>query len=344
MGSENTLDSDLMARALDLASGIAGTTSPNPWVGAVAVTTDGRVFEGATEPPGGRHAEVVALDSLEQSGAKATGSTLYVTLEPCCHYGRTPPCTERIIRSGVKRVVIALVDPDPKVNGAGIDQLKSAGVEVETGVQELPAQALLEPYLKHRLTGLPWVILKLGSTLDGRIAAPDGTSKWITGPAARDDVHRLRAHCDAIITGAGTVRVDDPELTARMVPVPARRPLRVVLGRAPSGARVLPAKEFQGDVEDLLVDLGRDGCLQVLVEGGAYTAREFHMAGLVDRYILYMAPAFFGGDDGVPLFRGAGAPSIGSLWRGRLVSVARLGDDIRVEIEPQEAARWRSRV
>ncbi|MHB8262565.1 MAG: bifunctional diaminohydroxyphosphoribosylaminopyrimidine deaminase/5-amino-6-(5-phosphoribosylamino)uracil reductase RibD [Acidimicrobiales bacterium] len=344
MISENVSDSDRMVRALDLAEGVAGATSPNPWVGVVVVGADGNVLEGVTEPPGGRHAEVVALDALEQAGGNARGSTLYTTLEPCCHYGRTPPCTERIIESGVKRVVIALMDPDPQVNGAGVEQLRSAGVEVVTGVHEIRAREQLGPYLKHRSTGLPWVILKLGSTLDGRIAAPDGTSKWITGAEAREDVQKLRTHCDAIITGAGTVRVDDPELTVRTEPAPIRQPLRVVLGRTPNDARVLPAREFQGNVGDLLAELGRDGCIQVLVEGGATVAHEFHTAGLVDRYILYVAPAFFGGDDGVPIFRGAGSPSVESLWRGRLVSVARLGDDIRIDIEPQEAAKWRSRV
>jgi diaminohydroxyphosphoribosylaminopyrimidine deaminase/5-amino-6-(5-phosphoribosylamino)uracil reductase len=176
------------------------------------------------------------------------------------------------------------------------------------------------------------VVLKLAVTLDGRTAAPDGTSRWITGAAARADVHRLRARSDAVLVGAGTVRADDPELTVRLDPPPARQPLRVVLGSVPAGARVHPALELSGDVGDALDELGARGVLQVLIEGGAAVAHDFHAAGLVDRYVVYLAPALMGGDDGRPVFAGSGADTIDALWRGRLVSVERLGDDLRVEV------------
>jgi diaminohydroxyphosphoribosylaminopyrimidine deaminase/5-amino-6-(5-phosphoribosylamino)uracil reductase len=190
----------------------------------------------------------------------------------------------------------------------------------------------LAPYLKHRRTGRPWVVLKLAASLDGRTAAPDGTSRWITGAESRADAHRLRARSDAVLVGAGTVRADDPALTVRHPPVPDRQPLRVVLGRAPTEARIHPALELSGELGDVLEDLGRRGVIQVLVEGGARVAHDFHAAGLVDRYVLYVAPALFGGDDGHPLFAGAGTPTIDQLWRGRLVSVERLGDDLRLEV------------
>jgi diaminohydroxyphosphoribosylaminopyrimidine deaminase / 5-amino-6-(5-phosphoribosylamino)uracil reductase len=191
----------------------------------------------------------------------------------------------------------------------------------------------LAPYLKHRSTGQPWVVLKMAASLDARTAAPDGTSRWITGEEARRDVHRLRAHSDAVLVGAGTVRADDPELTVRLGDGEEHpQPLRVVLGRAPEGARVHPALELSGDLGQVLDELGRRGVVQVLVEGGARVAHDFHIAGLVDRYVLYLAPVFFGGDDARPLFSGPGAGTIADVWKGRLVSVERLGDDLRVEV------------
>jgi diaminohydroxyphosphoribosylaminopyrimidine deaminase/5-amino-6-(5-phosphoribosylamino)uracil reductase len=191
----------------------------------------------------------------------------------------------------------------------------------------------LAPYLKHRSTGQPWVVLKMAASLDGRTAAPDGTSRWITGEAARRDAHRLRAHSDAVLVGAGTVRADDPELTVRLVDVPRdTQPLRVVLGKAPEGAKVLPALELEGDLSAVLDELGHRGVLQLLVEGGATVAHDFHAAGLVDRYVIYLAPVLFGGDDARPLFAGPGAGTIGDVWRGRMVSVAQLGEDLRVEV------------
>jgi len=315
-----------MRRAVALAAGVRTTTSPNPWVGSV-VEPGG--FEGATQPPGGPHAEVLALRA---AGDAARGATLYATLEPCAHAGRTAPCVDAIVDAGVARVVVGVEDPDERVRGAGVRALRAAGVTVDVGVCAEEIRSQLAPYLKQRSTGRPWVVLKLAATLDGRTAAPDGSSRWITGEAARADAHRMRAESDAVIVGAGTVRADDPALTVR--DAPGTDPLRVVLGRAPAEARVQPALELEGDLGAVLDELGRRGVLQAMVEGGATVAGDFHRAGLVDRYVLYLAPAFFGGDDARPLFTGSGAPTIGDLWRGRIESVERLGDDLRLECSP----------
>jgi diaminohydroxyphosphoribosylaminopyrimidine deaminase/5-amino-6-(5-phosphoribosylamino)uracil reductase len=321
-----TTDESAMRRAMELAATVRTATSPNPWVGAV-IEPGG--FEGATSPPGGPHAEAHALRA---AGDAARGSTLYVTLEPCSHTGRTPPCVDEIVDAGIARAVVAVEDPDERVRGTGIRALRAAGIAVDVGVCADEVRAQLQPYFKHRSTGRPWVVLKLAASLDGRTAAPDGTSRWITGHEARSDAHRLRAESDAVIVGAGTVRADDPALTVR--DVAGADPLRVVLGHAPADARVQPALELQGDLGGVLDELGRRGVLQAMVEGGATVAGDFHRAGLVDRYVLYLAPAFFGGDDARPLFAGRGAPTIADLWRGRLVSVERLGDDLRLECSP----------
>ena len=327
--STMTTDEGYMARAVVLAAAVHGTTAPNPWVGCVVATTAGEVFEGATAPPGGPHAEVIALRA---AGDLARGATLYTTLEPCAHVGRTPPCVDAILAAGIARVVVAVTDPDPNVSGRGVDRLREAGVRVDVGAGAGAVAEQLAPYLKHRRTGLPWVVLKLAATMDGRTAAPDGSSRWITDEDARRDVHELRSRSGAVLVGAGTVRSDDPELTARTDPPAARQPLRVVLGTAPAEAKMQPAVELSGDLDAVLVELGRRGVLQVLVEGGATVAHEFHARRLVDRYVLYLAPALFGGDDGRGLFAGPGAPTMAELWRGRLVSVARLGTDLRLEL------------
>jgi len=328
-GPADLVEAAAMARALELAASVRSTATPNPWVGCV-VEPGG--FEGATGPPGGHHAERVAL---AEAGPAARYATLVTTLEPCAHTGRTPPCTEAIVAAGVARVVVAVEDPDPRVRGAGIRFLRDAGVDVEVGLGASEAAALLAPYLKHRRTGRPWVVLKLAATLDGRTAAPDGSSRWITGLEARADAHRLRDESDAVLVGAGTVRSDDPALTVRYGESAGRQPLRVVLGRAPDRARVRPALELQGDLGEILDDLGRRGVVQVLVEGGPTVAGAFHRAGLVDRYVLYLAPALLGGQDGGPVLGGGGAATIAAAWRGRITGVERLGDDLRVELCPQ---------
>jgi diaminohydroxyphosphoribosylaminopyrimidine deaminase/5-amino-6-(5-phosphoribosylamino)uracil reductase len=318
-----------MAQAVELAATVRVTTSPNPWVGAVIEAPDGRIFTGTTRPPGGAHAEVVAL---EAAGDAARGATLWVTLEPCSHTGRTGPCADAVIAAGVARVVVALADPDPRVAGSGIERLRAAGVEVAVGEGADPVRTQLAPYIKHRTTGRPWVVLKLGASLDGRTAAPDGTSQWITGGSARADGHRLRAESDAVVVGAGTVRTDDPALTVRHVD--GKDPLRVVLGDAPAGARVLPALQFRGELGDLLDDLGARGVLQVLVEGGAGVAGSFHRAELVDHYVLYLAPAIFGGNDARPVFAGPAVPTIADVWRGAITAVRPVGGDLRIDVTP----------
>jgi diaminohydroxyphosphoribosylaminopyrimidine deaminase / 5-amino-6-(5-phosphoribosylamino)uracil reductase len=325
-------DHQHMLRAVELAAGVRTATSPNPWVGCVLVTAAGEIAEGATQPPGGPHAEAVALAQAARRGLDTRGATAYVTLEPCSHHGRTPPCADALVAAGVARVVVGIADPDGQVGGRGVERLRSGGVEVTTGVAADVVTTQLDPYVTHRSTGRPYVVLKLATSLDGRSAAPDGSSRWITGEAARADAHQLRAESDAILVGAGTVQSDDPELTVRHVA--GRDPLRVVLGRAPEGAKVHPALELDGDLGDVLDELGRRDVLQVLVEGGASVAGDFHRARLVDRYVLYLAPVLFGGDDARGLFSGAGAATIADVWRGRIAAVRHLGDDLRVDLHP----------
>lgn len=320
-------DGEVMRQAIDLAATVRVQTSPNPWVGCVIESVDGKRLTGATQPPGGMHAEAVALSV---AGDQAKGATLWCTLEPCSHHGRTPPCADSIIAAGIKRVVVGITDPDPRVAGKGIERLRDAGIEVIVGVEQEAISAQLAPYVKHRTTGRPWVVLKLAATIDGRTAAPDGTSKWITGEPARLDTHRIRAESDAIIVGAGTVRTDDPSLTVRHVE--GRDPLRVVLGKIPEDAKVHPAIEMDGGVVEVLDELGTRGVMQVMVEGGATVAGEFHRAGLVDRYMIYLAPKLFGGDDARPLFAGPGASTMADVWEGKIMGVQQLGDDLRVEL------------
>jgi diaminohydroxyphosphoribosylaminopyrimidine deaminase/5-amino-6-(5-phosphoribosylamino)uracil reductase len=328
-------DERYLRLALANAQTVRLLTPPNPWVGAVVVAADGSVHQGATSEPGGPHAEVLALS---RAGEAARGATLYTTLEPCAHHGRTGPCADAIAAAGVRRVVIGVLDPDPSVAGRGVQRLRDAGIDVTVGVLQEDVTEQLRPYLHHRRTGRPWVVCKLAATLDGRIAAPDGSSQWITGPEARADAHRLRAESGAIVVGAGTVRADDPSLTVRdfapagEAPSSGLDPVRVVLGGAADDARVQPARTHRGPLEPLLDDLGAAGVLQLLVEGGAAVAGQFHRAGLVDEYVLYVAPAFLGGDDGRSLFAGPGAASMADVWRGRFVSVRRMGDDVRMVV------------
>jgi len=323
-----------MHQALDVAQTARRRSSPNPWVGCVVATVDGRVFEGATEPPGQRHAERVALDTAAAAGATLEGATLFSTLEPCSHQGRTSPCADAIVAAGIRHVVVAVGDPDPQVAGRGLHRLRAAGLQVTTGVLEDHAAQQLRPYLHHRRTGRPFVVLKMASTLDGRIAASDGTSQWITGPAALKAAHELRADSDAILVGAGTVRTDDPSLTTRLVDGPS--PRRIVLGHAPDGAKVHPCTQWDGALPELLDLLGNEGVLQLMVEGGARVAASFHQAGLVDRYVFFLAPALMG--DGVASWPGVHTPTIDALWRGRTVSVRTVGDDIEVVLEPARSS------
>lgn len=329
-------DEHYMGLAIEAARKARHRSSPNPWVGAVLVQTDGTVVSGATQIPGGAHAEIVALSEASQTH----GATLYTTLEPCNHTGRTGPCTEALIRAGVSRVVTAIQDPDPMVAGSGIERLRQAEIDVTVGVRGEEVEQQLRPYLHHRRTGRPWVVLKLAATLDGRAAAPDATSQWITGKEARVDAHRLRAISDAIVVGAGTVRADDPSLTVRHWPgddhtvdlKEVTDPRRVVLGSVPKSAKVQPCLEWDRELDELLDHLGDCGVVQLMVEGGPTVAHSFHSARLVDQYVLYLAPAFMGGDDGVSLFSGPGAATISEIWRAKIERVQQLGDDLRVDV------------
>ncbi|MDH3752821.1 MAG: bifunctional diaminohydroxyphosphoribosylaminopyrimidine deaminase/5-amino-6-(5-phosphoribosylamino)uracil reductase RibD [Acidimicrobiia bacterium] len=334
-------DEPHLRRAAAVATAARLHSSPNPWVGAVVVGVDGSTHVGHTAPPGGPHAERRALDA---AGDAARGSTVYTTLEPCSHHGRTPPCTDALIAAGVSRVVIGTVDPDSDVAGVGIERLDAAGIATACAVGTTAdlVRAQLAPYLHHRRTGRPYVVLKMAATLDGRTAAPDGTSSWITGAEARADVHRVRAESDAVIVGAATIRVDDPALTVRdfhpsgPTERPDLHPRRIVLGAVPDGARVRPAETYDGDITALVERLGHDGVVQLLVEGGSTVAGEFHRAGLVDRYMVYVAPALLGGDDGLPVLGGSGVPTMGELWRGRMDRVRRLGADVCIEVVPAD--------
>lgn len=343
-GSDNAVSdtdafrSSVMRRAIANATTARLRTAPNPWVGAVIVDRYGAVYDGATEPPGQRHAERVALDA---AGDDASGATLFTTLEPCDHTGRTGPCAEAIIDAGISRVIIGVLDPDPNVSGTGMARLLAAGLDVTLGVEAAAIERQLAPYITHRTTGRPRVVLKLATTLDGYIAAPDGTSQWITGAEARRDVHRLRAESDAIVVGSQTVRADDPSLTVRdFTPsevdesLPPLDPWRIVLGSnaavLEAGAKTAPFEAWSGDLDALLDELGSRQHLQVLVEGGGAVAGSFHREGLVDEYWLYIAPAIMGGAEGRPAFAGEGAPTMADVQRGRFIDVVQLGDDIRI--------------
>lgn len=320
-----------MEFAITAAESARRRTAPNPWVGSVVVDRLGNAFSGATEPPGGRHAEIVAMDAASSAGADLRGATLYSTLEPCNHHGRTGPCADAIIRSGIAHVVIGIEDPDANVAGRGIAALRAAGVHVTEDVDAERVRAQLAPYLYHRRTGRPFVVLKVAATLDGRVAAQDGSSRWITSEAARIRVHELRAESQAICTGAGTIRSDDPELTVRHVEGPD--PRRVVLGTAPAEARVHPCLEWTGSLPDLLDRLGSEGVLQLLVEAGPAVAGSFHREGLVNRYVLHLAPAI-AGDCSPGMFAGCSTDTIADLWRGRVTATTMLGPDLEVILEP----------
>lgn len=363
-----------MREALALARRGEGATSPNPMVGAVVVA-DSRVVGRGHHPRAGEpHAEVFAL---REAGIQARGATLYVTLEPCVHWGRTPPCTEEIIRAGVRRVVAAMVDPDPRVRGQGLRRLADAGVETRVGVEEEEARRLNEAYVKHRTTGLPFVTAKWAMTLDGRMATRCGDSRWISGEGSRAIVHRYRATTDAILVGIGTVLRDDPWLTARP-PVP-RNPRRVVLDsrlRIPPGARVLAQdgtpvtvattrradpearrRLEAGGVEVLVLDgpdgrvsvpallheLGRRDITSLLVEGGSTVHGSFMDLGLVDKVVVFIGPQIVGGA-GPPPVSGTGVALLAQAWRVSRSSVRQVEQDVMIEgyvMKPEVAPEGR---
>jgi diaminohydroxyphosphoribosylaminopyrimidine deaminase/5-amino-6-(5-phosphoribosylamino)uracil reductase len=273
--------------------------------------------------------------ALKHAKGRAKGATLYTTLEPCNHWGRTPPCSAAILAAGVKRVVFASSDPNPLVNGRGVKRLKQAGVEVVPHVLKAEADALNRPFFKAMRTGLPWVTLKVAVTLDGKLATKSGDSKWVTGPKAREKVHALRAQADAILVGAGTVRKDDPQLTARIEG--GRNPVRVVLGRVPKGAKVLDAQartlvfDKRTKVEAVLKQLVREGLLHVLVEGGAEVHGQFLREGLFDELLVFVAPKLAGAE-GLTWSGALGIKTMAKSVPLALRNVWRVGDDVLFEL------------
>jgi len=324
----------MMNLAIQAAQSVRCITSPNPWVGCVIISKVGEIFTGATYEDGINHAEIVALN---KAGTKAKGATAYVTLEPCCHQGKTPPCVDAIAGAGIEKVVVGIIDPDKKVSGSGIERLKNSGVEVEVGVESEAIKIQLAPYIKQRTTGAPYIVIKSALTLDGNIADAKGNSKWITGEQARMDAHRLRAESDVIVVGANTVRLDNPNLTVRnwqsAINPKSKNldPKRIVLGNVKQDACVNPCESFSGSVKDLVESLSNLDVLQILVEGGSNVARQFHESGLVDKYVFYVSPSILGGV-GKNLFGESANAEFEDIWRGEFESVTRLGSDIRLDL------------
>ena len=316
-----------LERALELAERGRGTTHPNPVVGAVLVRDDEVVGEGWHERPGGPHAEVVAL---EAAGERAHGATLYVTLEPCAHHGRTGPCADAVAAAGVSRVLCAAGDPNPRTDGRGFARLREAGVTVELAAGELAARARRqnEAFRTWVAKRRPFVTYKAAMTLDGRVAASSGESQWISGEESRRRVHELRASVDAVAVGAGTARVDNPRLTAREVDAP-RQPRRLAFGGGP-----LPAASelelLEGSLEEELERLASEDVQSLLLEGGPTLAGAFLREGFLDKLLLFVAPVLTGGDDGAPLFAGPGASALADLVSLSGMELGRSGEDVVV--------------
>ena len=348
-----------MRLALQLAKAAEGQTSPNPMVGAVIVKDGQLVGTGAHLKPGTPHAEVHALN---MAGADARGSTLYVTLEPCNHYGRTPPCTERIIEAGVKRVIVGCVDPDEKVAGEGIKRLRQFGIEVMEGILREECLRLNEAYFHHRKTKKPFVTLKMAITLDGKIAAYNGDSRWITGSESRAHVHQCRKKSDAILVGVGTVLADNPQLTARIDGESVRQPVRIVLDSrlqtpldaqivntdaaptwifttsqcdqdkaerfAEKGVKVIVTRdEKRVDAEEVLAYLGKQGILSLIVEGGSQVNASFLRGGHVQKVMAYIAPKLLGGKDSKSVIAGPNPERMKEAVSLQQMEIKRFGED-----------------
>jgi len=354
-----------MRRALALAARAEGRTSPNPVVGAVIVHKGKVVGEGWHKRAGGPHAE---LEALRKAGSQARGADLVLNLEPCCHHGRTPPCTEAVIAAGIRRVYVGMQDPDPRVQGRGARALRRAGIEVKTGILRKECERLNEVFIKYIKTGLPFVTLKAAISLDGKIATATGESQWITGAEARKVVHHIRDRVDAILVGAGTVLKDDPQLTTRLGKKKSRNPVRVVLDtqglvpltarvfhRAPgdrviyvtsdkaamarlgrlekAGVEVWPMPE-QGEgaaLEDVLRRLAQNELIHVLIEGGSRVNAGALKEGVVDKVIFFLAPILIGGNGAVGVIGGPGVQQLKDAFRIRQPSVTAVGNDWMVE-------------
>ncbi len=354
---------DYMKQALSLATLALGQVSPNPAVGAVVVKDGEIVGQGYTQPPGSWHAEVMAL---KQAGKKARGGVMHVTLEPCCHHGRTPPCTQAIIDAGISEVHLAMLDPNPLVSGRGEAELEREGIKTYVGEHEEEAKDINEAYTKFITTGMPFVTAKFAVSLDGKIATKNGDSKWISGSESRKYVHHLRYTTDAVMAGANTVIADDPHLTCRhggRGGEVRKQPLRVIVdgrGRTPSTARVfgkpgksllavsmpvkpskkeafarlgaeileLPSEENQVDLEKLLKALGEREITSVLVEGGGILLGSLFDHGLVDKVVAFIAPIIIGGEKARMAVAGKGVDRVIDAIKLERTSVERFGEDL----------------
>jgi diaminohydroxyphosphoribosylaminopyrimidine deaminase/5-amino-6-(5-phosphoribosylamino)uracil reductase len=356
---------DYMKRALSLAKLALGQVSPNPAVGAVVVKDGEVVGQGYTQPPGSWHAEIMAL---KQASEKARGGVMYVTLEPCCHYGRTPPCTKAIIETGVSEVHLAMLDPNPLVSGRGEDELEKEGIKTYVGEHEEEAKEINEAYIKFITTGMPFVTAKFAVSLDGKIATKSGDSEWISGSEARKYVHYLRYATDAIMAGANTVIADNPRLTCRYAGKGGearKQPLRVIVdgrGRTSSIAQVynepgkvllalgksvepekkeaftqvgaelleLPSEEGLLDLEKLLKALGKRGITSVLVEGGGILLGSLFDCGLVDKVIAFIAPVIIGGKEAKTAVAGKGVDKVIDAAKLERVRLEKFGEDLMI--------------
>jgi diaminohydroxyphosphoribosylaminopyrimidine deaminase/5-amino-6-(5-phosphoribosylamino)uracil reductase len=357
---------DYMEQAIAFAKLAIGQVSPNPAVGAVIVNNGNTVGQGFTQPPGSWHAEIMAL---KQAREKAKGGIMYVTLEPCCHYGRTPPCTKAVIASGIREVHLATIDPNPIVAGKGRAELERHGIKTFVGEYEEQANEIMEAYAKHITTGLPFVVAKFAMSLDGKIATKTGDSHWITAEEARRYAHNLRCNTDAIMVGANTIIIDDPQLTVRCCGgrggVAKKQPLRVVIdgkGRTPATARLfkepgetlvatgkslavetkqaltatgaeiveLSAGKNKVELTELLRILGRRGITSILVEGGGILLGSLFDAGLVDKVIAFIAPVIIGGSKAKLAIAGNGIDKMINACRLERIRTENIGVDIMV--------------
>jgi len=358
-------DEYYMKMALDLAEKGRGFTSPNPMVGAVVVKDDRICGKGYHPAAGKPHAEVVAIDD---AGSECRGATLYVTLEPCNHTGRTPPCTEKVLKAGIKRVVVAMRDPNPDVIGGGIAFLQKQGIEVTCGVHEPAARKQNEYFIKYIQTKRPFVMVKCAATLDGQIATRSGDSKWVTGSESRAYVHQIRHAVDGIMVGVGTVLKDDPSLTTRLEHMRGVDPVRIILDShlsMPEDAKVLrldsdsdtivvatepcatakkkrlekqgaeivvaPSKSGRIDLEALMGILGVRGITSILIEGGGRVIASALSANIVDKFMIFYAPKLMGGDDGISICCGPGPEFMRGCRALTDIQVRRFGDDVMIE-------------
>lgn len=358
-------DKAFMRRALSLAARARGVTSPNPMVGAVLVLNGNIIAEDYHKRAGDLHAEALAI---QKAGKSARGSVLYVTLEPCCHTDkRTPPCTGAVINAGIKKVFVAMRDPNPKVSGRGIETMRSKGIEVEEGLLDFMASRLNEVYIKYITTKTPFVVLKTAMTLDGKIATPEGESKWITGEKARAEVHRMRSRVDAVLTAAGTVKADNPELTVRLGGR-AKNPIRIVIDprlELPSdyrvfnkaaetivvakrsapmrkkqqlydkGVKIMECEGRRVDLKKLMLELGHIGITSVMIEAGSSFSASALEAGIVDKVVFFIAPKIIRGRASIPAIGGNTSLRLEDALRIKGMKVHRFGEDLMIEGYPE---------